>query len=501
MPTNNRLPDGRYDRRLVDLDDKMRRLDIWRMNLVPPDVGIFDEPKRCYELNNQWAKIVMGLVSWLADTPIWRDAEDEGYFAITEILEFMIGKPCMSFQLRQNPDNACLLEQSLDGGDTWTTAFDYSLCQIQSSSSDALNASIDALDALLEQYDGTVESVAPDMVYDATETDEIRDMALCHAVNELVNLLCEAELEHRANWEFIAIGFGIAATVVGFLVTIGTLGTGTPAYMALCLALTAGGTSILSEFSDELLQDTGSRDDVVCCMVTALKGETITKTNFENSLDACGFAGGSNASQLAGAISNWLTDDDVYETFLDAMQRSYRYAELGIADCPCDLSTDWTWDSDFPASQNIWAVATSGFGNRALWTGGSGYSSRDVQISSSPNRYMRMCQIQTADFTPTRIDTITLTYNLTKGSAWVDPSTTCILINTVKNDNSTVDMFVSFASATNGSNQTLVLDVNEDDIKRIVVSARSSLNSSASYSGSCKVVAVQVTGSDFNPFE
>lgn len=30
--------------------------------------------------------------------------------------------------LRQNPDNACQLQQSQDGGDTWSLAFDYSLC-------------------------------------------------------------------------------------------------------------------------------------------------------------------------------------------------------------------------------------------------------------------------------------------------------------------------------------------------------------------------------------
>lgn len=34
----------------------------------------------------------------------------------------------MQFILRQNPSNPCQLQQSLDGGDTWTLAFDYSRC-------------------------------------------------------------------------------------------------------------------------------------------------------------------------------------------------------------------------------------------------------------------------------------------------------------------------------------------------------------------------------------
>lgn len=35
----------------------------------------------------------------------------------------------MPYRLRQNPTNACLLEQSLDEGGTWTTAFNYALCK------------------------------------------------------------------------------------------------------------------------------------------------------------------------------------------------------------------------------------------------------------------------------------------------------------------------------------------------------------------------------------
>jgi len=35
---------------------------------------------------------------------------------------------CDNFQLRQNPLNVCQLEQSFDGGETWSTAYDYSLC-------------------------------------------------------------------------------------------------------------------------------------------------------------------------------------------------------------------------------------------------------------------------------------------------------------------------------------------------------------------------------------
>lgn len=98
-----------YDRRLVPYDDKDRKLDLSRMNLVPPAVGICDEPLRLYPLNNEWAKIVIGFVSWLATIAPWRDADDESYSAIQEIETFMIGCDPISalvlyFQLIVNTD-------------------------------------------------------------------------------------------------------------------------------------------------------------------------------------------------------------------------------------------------------------------------------------------------------------------------------------------------------------------------------------------------------------
>jgi len=116
------------DRVYVLDDEKKRLIDWFTVNLPLPDVDIYAEPTRCYKINLQWAKIVMGLVSWLTDVAAWHDATDEGYTGIEQVAKFLQGVDCMTFQLRQNPTNLCLLEQSFDGGATWITAFDYSLC-------------------------------------------------------------------------------------------------------------------------------------------------------------------------------------------------------------------------------------------------------------------------------------------------------------------------------------------------------------------------------------
>ena len=89
MPVSSVGDNRKTDRNLVEYDDKQRSLDLSTMNLIPPAVGIFDEPTRCYKLNHEWSKIIIGMVSWLAATPVWKDAENEGYSAIEEILKFM----------------------------------------------------------------------------------------------------------------------------------------------------------------------------------------------------------------------------------------------------------------------------------------------------------------------------------------------------------------------------------------------------------------------------
>jgi hypothetical protein len=124
------LPDREdKDRHASLYDDKIRWLDLVNTKLEPPEgIGIFDEPVRCYRINKKWAKFLTGIVLWLADMPIWANAQDEGYSAIEEFLRFLVGEDCMAFELRQSPDDSCILQQSLDGGETWTDVFDFSLC-------------------------------------------------------------------------------------------------------------------------------------------------------------------------------------------------------------------------------------------------------------------------------------------------------------------------------------------------------------------------------------
>lgn len=91
---NPNISKSNVDRQVIPLDDKQRILDLSGFNLSLPAVGIYDEPTRCYRANVQWAKIIEGFIDWLAEIAVWKDAEDESYIGIQEILKFLEGVDC-----------------------------------------------------------------------------------------------------------------------------------------------------------------------------------------------------------------------------------------------------------------------------------------------------------------------------------------------------------------------------------------------------------------------
>lgn len=97
--------------------------------------AVDEEPAVCVRLSNKLVPYLLGLLEmyrWedkLSGTP--QEVVD-GLGLFQDLLVVLTEGNCtgdnMAFKLRQNPLNACQLQQSLDGGQTWTLAFDYSRC-------------------------------------------------------------------------------------------------------------------------------------------------------------------------------------------------------------------------------------------------------------------------------------------------------------------------------------------------------------------------------------
>jgi len=173
---NNKDADFEHDYISPDTARK-QIIAIGDINRIPPDVGIFDNPVRCFRINQQWWSIVAGMVHWLADVAAWQDAQDDRYFAILEIQRFMQGVECGEMILRQNPLNDCQLQQSFDSGETWSLAFDYSLCLAPLAAQIATLFQNSQTEQIGAGFDPNTTTVS-----DSYTTQELQNLAICTQV-------------------------------------------------------------------------------------------------------------------------------------------------------------------------------------------------------------------------------------------------------------------------------------------------------------------------------
>ncbi|GEM_PF-2026746 len=104
--------------------------------LAPPSVGIFDEPTRPVCVNVEWIPHIDGLLERLVWEDAWLGDDVTIDFAIAQVRKLMIalalGNSCGSMtqqlQVRQNGTSSCILESSIDGGQTWIQFADLSTC-------------------------------------------------------------------------------------------------------------------------------------------------------------------------------------------------------------------------------------------------------------------------------------------------------------------------------------------------------------------------------------
>lgn len=362
--------------------------------LPAPAVGIFDYPRACLVLNLEWASHVIGALSALYQPDAWTGDDDEQYRAQQEILKLMslAANACTGGSdviLRQNPADSCQLQQSINGGATWTLAFDYSLCRSNSPSgnytfyTDIQNQ----LNTYNQTWDEnpTVGDFAPDLVYDGgeTEDDQMRDQGLCYAVQMLYDVIAQMYVETVLNpptrpmFEVIAT---LAFAIIGGLAAESfSGGLATPIVVAAVSgavgnALLALGFQVGAAVTAEELESV--KNDVVCCIYSALKGSTISESAFQAGADGCDFVEDSPEARVATVVSEIMHDHDVFLSFLGFMSEAYGIGQLGIELplCPCEGITVAA-NVDVPGVDTGFDV-TSGTTYAILatgtWNGGAG---------------------------------------------------------------------------------------------------------------------------------
>lgn len=366
-------------------------IDVWSQPRIAPSVDPDTAPWLCVRFNREWLQYILPALDVLRWEDYYHGTPTEqaiqaqrGMQLITLfLLADLCGDEDMDF--RQNPSNPCLLEYSKNDGATWLPMFDYSLCfDARGPSLADINIIVDLINqvtidiAILNNiYDGTPESIAPDMDYDGGAGDENRDETLCAALHLTMRIVAQAGIERAEEKEsFVEDVIGLVRDLLigigGILLILAGFPAASAAFRKIAVALFAGGlTLVIKDFiiqaDKAAFEDEVALREVSCCVFEALKGADVTETAFNNALSTpCAWE--SEHSPRVAELWHLLAQErDFYLSFLDALQETYAVQQAG-AELPCDCET-WEHTFDFTADDGGFELSIPGRGQYVAASG------------------------------------------------------------------------------------------------------------------------------------
>jgi len=185
--------------------------------------------------------------------------------------------------LRQNPEDPCQLEQSLDDGETWTLAFDYSLC-IRPHEQVLLEAALKTLTDPLDPNTPDGSALWDSDDDDPNETAPLRQQVLCFACTKTVDVMLDAYIAaHDGNLSPATVGTFVMSVIAIF----GALAL--PIVVAICIAIAfaalAAYVLFLATLTVEMASDPDIRHKMACMLYSHLLGRPATLENFRSAYD------------------------------------------------------------------------------------------------------------------------------------------------------------------------------------------------------------------------
>lgn len=167
-------------------------------------------------------------------------------------------------------------------------------------------------------------------------------------------------------------------------------------------------------------------------------------------------------------------------------------------DCDeCGCSEDWCYLFDFTLTDGDFSRETGAGDNNGDYVAGQGWNTSDfLNVVQNPDTANRLAYIKRA-FSSTTITKVILTYNYTGGTFDSNALRALIIfLNAVDRGS------ITRAVILNGTNLTLTIEGTYEGIEEIGLYVRSSrdISSPYTYSGSGRLVSVQMEGTGSNPF-
>lgn len=269
------------------------------------------------------------------------------------------------FRLRDDPDTDCFVQQSFDGGETWSHAFDKSCYSsldglIWQSNTDQI------LRETRETYDGTPESILTDFPSEWDEETPYATEVICYAISRLVSAgfavadaIAKGELEETSDQA--ALGAGVLGIIAAIL-AVPTLGGSLAAYAgAVGFAAIVGGVAgnaIKALGDDPRWRDADEMEILQCCAYENLKALEENPTQ-QQLIDAfeCGQVEDSFQWLAAQFLKETVLQVDGYLSYLMDVNTLYQIREDIALPCPCE---GWCYTFDFTATDGDFSVGGQG---------------------------------------------------------------------------------------------------------------------------------------------
>lgn len=300
------------------------------------------------------------------------------------------GNGCI-VKLRANPIEPCELQYSTDGGETWHVGFDYAAClnTVGTGITNQITTEINVntyIDNITTIYDNDYTNIAPDMTFGGSGSDDDRNLALCNAINLLVQDFALLAIDYaKERFEesqevpsLVALALGAAAAISSIFVT---PAGGALLYVSLGTALAGIGLEawiITDEADFSAYEDDDALNQVACYMYAEMADANPTAASFAAALSGESFTG--NAEIIAEALAPTLANEETYVLLLQYMQDTYDLIQIG-ADISCVCSDEWTNGYDFAASDAGWVGQEIGTNEFAQWISSSGWRQDDDNTS------------------------------------------------------------------------------------------------------------------------
>ncbi len=328
--------------------------------LPVPISGIFDTPHSCLQINEEWQPWVAGALEVLKWKDRYAGTDEQIRFALhqMELLILAVYEGSMAcdedseVRLRQSPDDPCVLQISYDAGYSWQTAFDYGLCfqqQQESNPTFALNFALIQTwtNSQVTIYNGTCQSIAPNMVFDETPDDEFRNLALCMMVEAIVQetaafALAYYDKMNSFEWKvarffnkLIKYGLIIAEVLINIAGGWATLVD--EVAFSIAYSLNENIADLLDCPDVANFADSAVLDAITCYGVGGLTGATPELADF-----VAMFQGVSTLPNVTSDMETWLTkatsEMESYVSALSYLNEVFDGLKNGsiVYQCPCD---------------------------------------------------------------------------------------------------------------------------------------------------------------------